>query len=163
MKKKIIRNLILYPSLLILLFSLSSSNLRKKRLLNDIKITKHKIEYDSGTIYIGSERYLSTLKKTNPYDILVIDNRNDVDPNLRILDLYRIKDPDRREDIIEALLSYEKKYNSDWERSKTTLEREWFIHNLMYELGYKTHRTHDVDLNNGDEKTYSIRRNLLFK
>lgn len=161
MKKRIIRNIVIFPSLLVLLFSLSSSTLKKKKPQDLLKITKNKIEYNSGTIYIGDERYLKKIKELNPYDVLVIDDREAEDPNLRILDSCKIKDPEIREEIIDALLAYERKYESDWDRSRATLIREWYIHNLMYEFGYKTHRTSDVDLNNADEKTYSIRRNLL--
>lgn len=162
--KGIVKRLTIFVSLVTILFTLSSSSLNKKskdHFRINTRITKRKIEYNSGTIYIGDEKYLETIKEIGIYDVLVLDNRNMDDPNFRIYDSYRIIDPDIREEIIEGLLLYEKEYPSKWNRTKNSLIREWAAHNLMYRLGYKQGRTTDVDLNNKDEETYRIKTYLI--
>ena len=162
-RKGIVKRLTIFSSLLTLLFVISSSNFNKKskdHFRINTRITKSKIEYNSGTIYIGDEEYLKTIKEIGIYDVLVQDDRNAKDPNLRIYDSYRIVDPDIREEIIEGLLLYEKEYPTRWNRTKNSLIREWAALNLMYRVGYKQGRTTDVDLNNADEVTYRIKTYL---
>jgi hypothetical protein len=154
MKKKRIRNLVIFSSVITLLFVTGYSLKRKKK---DIKIEKNKIEYNSGTIYIGDDDYLDTIKTLGPNDVLVLDKRYDKDPNLKIYGSYKITNPEIREEIIDALLKLESMEDTPWERSKVSLLREWYAHNLLYDVSVETHRTADVDLNNNDEKTYRIR------
>ena len=162
-KKGIIKRLTLYSSMITLLFVLSSSNLHKKNKdyfkLSTI-VSKNKIEYNHGTIHIGDEEYLKTINELGIYDVKVLDERTRKDPNLKIYDSYKIDNVDIRTEIINGLLYYEELYPSDWYRTEKSAEREWTAHNFMYNLGYKTHRTMDVDLNNGDEETYRLRKNL---
>ena len=160
-KKRTVKNLVIFSSLITLLFFVTASSLRKKKISDSIKIEKGKIEYQSGTIYIGDEEYLETITNLNANDVKVLDRREDPDPNLKIYDSYKIKNDEIREEIIDALLLYEEEFDTDWDRSKTSLEREWTIHNYCYDYGYETKRTKDVDLNNEDEITYRIRKNLI--
>lgn len=161
MKKKYIKNLVIFSSLVTLLFVITGSSIKRKK--KDIKIDNNKIEYNSGTIYIGDEEYLNTIKDLGINDVLVLDKRFDKDPNIKIIDSYKITNPEIREEIIDSLLLYEKMDDTPWERSRVSLIREWYAHNLLYDVSVEKHRTKDVDLNNNDEKTYRIRKNLLNK
>ena len=157
--KSVIKKLTIYSSMATLLFVLSSSSLHKKNkdiFRNTTKITKHKIEYNNGIIYIGNAAYLNSINNLNGNDVLVLDERNNSDPNLRIYNSHKIVTPEIREEIIESLLLYEEKYPTKWERSKDSLMLEWTAHNLMYFLGINHGSTTDVDLNNADEEVYHI-------
>lgn len=156
-KRGFIKNLTFFSSMVTLLFVLNSSSLNKKNRFHlTTKVYEDKIEYNSGTIYIGDEEYLNTINDLGKYDVLALDNRSLKDPDIRIYDSYKITNPSIREEIIEGLLLYEEVYPSNWDRSKESAMYEWTVHNLMYQFGYKVHRTMDVDLNNADEKTYQL-------
>ena len=159
--KSVIKRLTIYTSLLAFLFLLNSSSVMKKNkdyFRNRIKVSKNKIEYSLGTIYIGSEKYLEKIDNLNEFDILALDERNAKDPNIKVYNSFMITNADTREEIIESLLYYEEMYPSEWNRTKNSLLREWYAHNIMHDLGYKLNRTTDVDLNNADEMTYRIRK-----
>ncbi len=164
--KRIIKKLTLYVSITTLIFILNSSSLRKKNkdyFRNSIKITKNKIEYNDGIIYIGDRKYLNSIKELNDNDVLVLDLRKASDPNLKIINSYQYLNPEVREEIIEGLLLYEEMYPSKWNRTKNSLIREWAAHNYMYFFGYEHSHTTDVDLNNVDEETYQIKKQLKIK
>ena len=92
-----------------------------------------------------------------------MDERDDDDPNFKIYNSCRITNKDERNEILEILCQYEKDYPSNWNRTIESLRLEWFAHNFFYFFDYQTHRTTDVDLNNGDEKIYdnSLLRRIL--
>jgi hypothetical protein len=160
-KKRIIKKLTLFSSLIPLLFVLNSSSFKKKDksfYRNGLKISKGKIEYSKGVIYIGSHDYLDSIENINSSDLLAYDGREDNDPNIRLYDSFKIRNYDTREEIIEGLLYYEELYPTDWNRTKNSLSREWTAHNFAHIFGFKHHRTTDVDLNNADEMVYRIRK-----
>lgn len=139
---------------------MNSSDINKRSndfFLKTTRISKGKIEYHSGIIYIGNKKYLNTIKSLGINDVMVLDDRLLEDPDLKIYNSYKITDPLIREEIIESLLYYEQKYPTDWNRTKNSLLREWAAHNIMHFLGYKLDHTTDVDLNNADEDYYKIR------
>lgn len=136
----------------------STNKKTSDRVYKNFKIVKGSIEYSKGTIYIGSRYYLKHLKDVKDEDILVIDARKDADPDLRVIDSYKVTNIDTREEIIDALLEYEDKYPTDWDRTRPSLIREWTVHNIYYRLGLKLESTTDVDFNNDDEKTYRLRK-----
>lgn len=114
-------------------------------------------KYRNGFIYIGDEQTIREISQyANEFDILVIDERSTVDPNMIIIDSYRIKNKQDKCDIISCLLEYEKMYPSAWDRSFETMCLEWDIHNILYTIEYEQDRTKSVDLNNDDEYTYSL-------
>lgn len=159
--KSIIKRITLYSSMVSLLFILNSSSVRKKDrnyVLSNIKVEKGKIEYRYGTIYIGDKEYLNQIELLNNNDVLVLDRRDDKDPNLKIFNSYRFDDYLIRDEIISCLLYYEELFPTKWNRSKNSLKREWLVHNMMHYIGYSRDRTTDVDLNNSDEKKYLIRK-----
>ena len=144
----------------ILLLPLSGSKPRKmsERVYYNFVINKGSIKYSGGTIYIGPKWKLDKIDKEEG-DILVIDFRRDNDPDLRVIDSYKIYNADTREEIIDALLAYEEKYPTKWERTRASLIREWFAHNVMHFFNYKLDSTTDVDFNNADEYQYRLRKN----
>jgi len=159
--KSVIKRLTLYSSLITLLITLNSSSINKKNkdyFRNTTKISKNVIEYNSGTIYIGDRNYLRKINHLDVNDVLVLDARGEEDPDFKIYDSYKINDRDIIEEIVESLLLYEEIYPTPWNRSKNSMIREWIIHNTMYSFGYKLDSTTHVDFNNGDEKTYRIRK-----
>ena len=159
--KSIVKKLTLYSSLVALLLTLSSSNINKKSgsyYREGIKLEKGKIEYQYGTIYIGDEEYLNSIDSLKKNDLLVLDSRSDTDPDLKVIDAYKIDDPIIRDEILEGLLFYEEIFPTDWERSLNSMRREWYVHHTLYVLGYQVDRTKDVDFNNNDEKVYTIRK-----
>ena len=110
--------------------------------------------YSEGLVYIGDEDYINSCDCLNEGDILVCDARLADDPNMRIIDSYKIIDKDIRNEILEILEEYEKENPTDWDRSLTSMRLEWFCHNFSYCVSNETDRAKDVDLNNEDEKKY---------
>lgn len=109
--------------------------------------------YEDGLIYIGDEEYIDSITPKSG-DILVIDQRDGDDPNMKIRASFEIDDKTKRNSIIEVLQEYEKEYPSRWDRTTESMRLEWLIHNICYENNYKTERVQDVDLNNKDEEFY---------
>ena len=161
--KTIVKKLTVYASITTLLFVLSSSSIKRnnKEMFNQqTKISRNKIECDNVVIYIGNDAYLKSINDLKDTDVLVLDDRMNVnDPNVRIYDSYKIKNPEIREKIVDGLLLYEDMYPTDWYRTKKSMIREWVVHNYMYQLGYKINSTIAVDFNNNDEMAYRIRKN----
>ncbi len=164
--KTIIKRLTLYSSMITLLFVLSSSVTRKRTkdfFINTTKITRNKIEYNSGTIYIGGKYYLSKHKDHGQNDVLALDARHEKDPDIRIYDSYMINDDRIMEEVVEALLLYEEKYPSKWDRTKNSMIREWIAHNAMYRLGYKVESSEHVDFNNDDEDVFILKKRITLQ
>lgn len=113
--------------------------------------------YSNGKVYIGSKDYIKGLTNVDDDDILIIDGRNGNDPNMQILSSYRIVDVNSYNEILGIIEEYEKEYPSSWKRSISSMRIEWFVHNVLYYLNYKTERTKNVDFNNKDEKVYKKR------
>lgn len=113
-------------------------------------------KYDGGLIYIGGRMYIrSLIDNVSDGDILVIDRRLADDPNMTILDSYRITNKDDIKDILNCLLAYENEFPTNWDRTFTSMVTEWEAHNFLYRLHYQRYRTDDVDLNNADEDVYN--------
>lgn len=135
---------------------------------NKMKITNHhpqiNTEYDGtnyfasyseGKIYICQEQdkksFLS-LKEGN--DVVVVDKRDGLDPDMIIIDSYSIYDTFNMKEILEALMEYERIDPSEWDRTYESMRNEWICHNVSYLCNYKREHTDDVDLNNADEELY---------
>ena len=69
-------------------------------------INKGNITYSGGTIYIGNKKYIESLGEVEPGDVRVIDERRSEDPNMKVLDSYKIIRPSVRNEIIDALLYF---------------------------------------------------------
>ena len=117
---------------------------------NDIAYAK----YDDGYIYIGDIEYINSLTNICDGDILVIDQRYMDDPNIKIINSYKITDKDTRNDIICAICDYNNEYPCDYYRSIPSMRLEWFFHNVSYNLNSEVDRTRDVDFEVSEENTY---------
>lgn len=112
--------------------------------------------YKDGLIYILSSKdeIESILPYLNENDIVVVDERQTDDPNILIIDSYRINNKDIRNTILSCILEYERLYPSEWNRTIESMRNEWVIHNISYDLNYKVDNSRTVDLNNEDEDKY---------
>ncbi len=120
--------------------------------------------YSQGRIFIGNKRFLRSIKDLKMGDILVLDQRDGDDPNMKIISSYQITDKNVRNEILEVVCRYEEMYPSDWDRTIESMRLEWLMHNLSYDFNNQQPRTKDVDLNNDDEDYYdNWFLNLLFK
>lgn len=91
--------------------------------------------------------------------IIIYDQRNGIDANMKIIDSYKIKDINEMKEIINILKEYDNlDKSSTWNRSEESMLREWLIHNASYENNIYTDSTKDVDLNNKDEVIVHIRK-----
>ena len=110
--------------------------------------------YSQGRIFIGNKSFLARLKNLREGDILVLDQRDGDDPNMKIISSCDINNKDIRNEILEVLCRYEEMYPSKWDRTIESMRLEWLMHNLSYDFNNQQHRTKDVDLNNGDQDYY---------
>ncbi len=110
--------------------------------------------YKDGLIYIGDEEYILRLNPLE-HDILVIDKRDSTNPDMKVISSYQIDDPLIRKNIIEVLQEYEKENPSLWDRTTESMEVEWSMHNIFYQLDYEKDRSSDVDFDNEDEEIYN--------
>lgn len=115
--------------------------------------------YSKGLVYIGDEEYIENIKNIAfDNDILILDQRDSDDPNMKICDSYKIIDDDVKREILNILLSYENRCPSNWDRTIYSMVNEWKAHNLFCFFNYELDRSKDVDLNNEDEKIYKLKR-----
>lgn len=113
-------------------------------------------EYSRGNIYFGDSKYIESIQDSaGPYDVLIVDERNyKKNPNVKVIDSYRITDQDEMLEIIRFILDWEQEYPTEWERTETSMLREWKFHDLCNMLGIKVTHAKDVDFDNKDEKYY---------
>lgn len=110
--------------------------------------------YSNGKVYIGKQEFLDSIEK-EPGDVLVLDARDEADPDMKIIDSCAIKNKDERNEILEILLEYEEDDPSNWYRTLRSMRCEWDLHNTSEGLNYRTDSSSDVDLNNADEEKYN--------
>ena len=118
--------------------------------------------YSRGKIYIGDKCFLEGICP-NEGDILVLDDRFDDNPDMKIYSSSDISDKEIRNEILEVLCRYEECYPSPWDRTIESMRLEWFWHNMSYDFNHQTNRTKDVDLDNNDQDIYDndILRRIL--
>lgn len=112
--------------------------------------------YKDGSIYIGDIEYIKSIVDSNSNDIYIIDDRKSLNPDMAICDSHKIRDKKFMNEIIDLLLEYEKENPSNWNRTKESMINEWIMHNISYDLDFKRESTERVDLDNKDEKKYSL-------
>ena len=108
--------------------------------------------YSGGLVYIDDNRNGECLLQEG--DVLVLDQRNSKDPNIKICDSYKIKSYKERKEILEILCLYEDCFPTEWDRSLESMLLEWNMHNKSYFFDYERKSSTDVDLNNADEEKY---------
>ena len=110
--------------------------------------------YQDGHIYIGDSDFLDCIYPQEG-DVLILDARHEKDPDFKIIDSYLINDRNKQRRILEALRDYENDNPSAWDRSLESMEAEWLIHNICYNLNIRVVSSRNLDLNNSDEMVYS--------
>ena len=117
-----------------------------------------KAKYRYGNVYIvKSMEMVEKVDKESDHDIIILDARSDLDPNMEIISSFKITDKEARNDIIEILMEYEKLFPSEWNRTIESMRLEWFVHNMLYNIDYERDRTDNVDFDNSDEIEYNIK------
>lgn len=101
---------------------------------------------DKKIIFINDEFYY--IDDDNVY---VVDLRYVTDSDIKICSSYKIISIEDIRNILNILQEYEKRYPSRWNRSNSSMEYEWIVHNLAYYLGIFPSKSMDVDLDNDDE------------
>ena len=117
--------------------------------------------YDNKQIYIISEEEANNMKEIPTDDIYVVDRRHWANSTMIIQDSYRIKNLKEMKGILNILMKYENEHPSAWDRTLTSMEKEWLIHNICYFLNYEPARTRHVDFDNADEENFSNLINIL--
>lgn len=97
---------------------------------------------------------IAMVQSVGENDHIVFDFRYYTDPCMQVRNSSEIYDENVMESILDILLEHEEKDPTKWERSKKSMQNEWFIHNIAYEFDYMTERAMHVDLNNNDELIY---------
>lgn len=151
-----IKNLNIRKACIILLLSVPVTGIAlEKHDKSFVKNEDRKNDVNKPYGYVGNEAiYIGEYEenfKLSDNDIIIRDHRTSDDPNFIIVDSYKIKNSIERLEILKLLLEYNKEYTSDWDRSLISMDIEWLIHNICYELDYEVNKTKDVDLNNADE------------
>ncbi len=159
--KKSKKALILLSTYFLLLFTVKNFNKKKSTITYNDSYEEDCIlpyaYYNDRSIYIVSGEDIELIKEDND-NIYVIDNRNAENPTMAICDSYKIINRDEMKNILNIIIRYEQEYSSSWDRTLSSMEREWLVHNICYYLKFHTIRTEKVDLDNFDETKYN---NLL--
>ena len=107
-----------------------------------------------GYVYVVTEDQLTDIMKNKEDNVVVIvDKRTSSDPNMQIIDSYRITKTKQQKEIARLMLDYNTSnpVSPAWDRTLDSLVKEWKIHNNVYKTGFFRSNTADCDFNNGDE------------
>ena len=151
-KTKIVITSITTACLLFVYYNYDYKYMPKYEIIADNPSPVFTAKYRNGNVYIVKN--LNDVDVVSENDIIILDERNKKDPNMKVISSHEIYDKEIRNDIIEILNEYEEMYPSKWNRSLESMRLEWFVHNFFYELNYKRNHTNNVDLNNNDEEKY---------
>ena len=100
-------------------------------------------------VYVGSDGDYAASSNS----VKVVDSRKQADPNIKIIESFRVNERTEMIEISSMLLAYNDENPSipSWNRTLNSMVIEWDIHNKVYDMGYARDSTADVDLNNNDE------------
>ena len=107
-----------------------------------------------GRVYIVPEEAAADLAPhLGKRDVLILDYRQDAEPNMKLMRSYLVLSRRHRREIAGIMVDYNARYpvQPPWRRTVPSLRREWLLHNLAYYAGYKRRRTADTDFDNRDE------------
>ena len=106
-----------------------------------------------GKLHIIKLEDRSSVGKVPEEDVLVIDDRNPSNPSFQVMDSFLIRNGKRREEILNALIQYDREHPSEtrWIRTISSLKKEWLAHNAAYRLHFFRSSARHVDLDNRDE------------
>ena len=110
--------------------------------------------YKNKLFFGDSSEVMDIYDPDGEYLAYIIDERNNVDPNIEIYNSYLINNPIIMRKILLMLLEYEEKNPSEWDRTYESMYNEWLIHNIFYKMNLLEQRSYSVDLNNADEEVY---------
>lgn len=111
--------------------------------------------YSKGNVYIGNKEYINKIiKKININDVVILDARNEKDPNMVVMNSNKIGSKNEQNEILLIIEIYEEIYPTKWDRTIESMRNEWTVHNILYDFKYKKSHTEAVDLNNEDEEKY---------
>lgn len=162
-KKKLLRKKALTLALMYMFFCMSShinASIEKERnfayeLCDSSSRSNDKpfATYKNYNIYIGCEADINRYT-SDPNNICIIDGRCNKNPNMKIIDSYRITSTEDMFNILAVLQEYEKIYPTRWNRSLEGLQIEWVAHNISFQYGIFPVRSGSVDLDNLDGFLY---------
>lgn len=158
MKKRNKKNILIYFSTVLVLLTLHNKSKQYKPEVSHEMEGSYELytSYRNGNVYFCDS--ISTAKKvseiSNESDVIVVDQSDYNDPNMKILSSYKIKDKDEMKEILEIIKEYCDNKGTSWNRSIKAMQNEWIVHNICSSLAIKRSSTDDVDLNNSDEKIY---------
>ena len=120
--------------------------------------------YSGGDIYVVKQQKWSSTKYQIQSqllfgDVLIVDCRANTDnPNIQIVDSYKLVYLHVHEEVVDALLQYVKENpdNSGWDRERQDMLYEWNYHNMAYSLGFGKERAQSVDLDKADENKPAV-------
>ena len=127
----------------------------KYEIVGYVNSIKPYARYSLGDVYIIKDKKLINEITLSTNDVIIIDERDDDNPNMHIMSSCNITDKNARNEIIEIIQEYNREYPSNWKRTNVSLRLEWYVHNLLYDLDYKLDHTTDVDLDNKDEDYFN--------
>ena len=90
---------------------------------------------------------------------MIVDCRANTDnPNIQIVDSYKLVYLHVHEEVVDALLQHVKENpdNSGWDRERQDMLYEWNYHNMAYSLGFGKERAQSVDLDKADENKPAV-------
>ena len=113
---------------------------------------------ERGYVYVvNTEEQYEDMKESGRCVVVVYDKRSAENPNMKILNSYRITNTNHQNEIAQLMLDYNDNNPVDpaWSRTLDSLVNEWKIHNTAYRFWYKRGQTADCDFDNADEgKTF---------
>lgn len=108
----------------------------------------------SGDVYIGTESQIKNLINNGVEGVFVVDQRNDDEPNVKIINSYKITNKKKMREVLMLIKRYDEENPSKWSRTINSMVNEWWAHNICYDSNYYACHSKDVDLNNGDEEVF---------
>lgn len=159
MKKTNRKNVLIYLMVLLVSFSLFRSKNNKKE---NVDLTDDKSysvcgTYSRGKVYMCDSMYDAKCASQvcDEKDVIVVDQTEFSDPNIKIVSSYKITDKNEMLQILNIIKDYCENKKTNWDRSITSMQNEWMVHNVCSEMFIKRSSTNDVDLNNSDENLYN--------
>lgn len=111
-------------------------------------------------VYITTDRKRAEKFDVHPRDVVIVDKRannfnseNELDPNMILLNSYKIKDYDSMKQIAELMIAYDADNPTavPWNRTVKSLVTEWDVHNIAYNCHFMRDHTQSTDFNTQDE------------
>ena len=159
MEKKKRKNVLIYLMALLVSLSLYHNKNKKKEMFdtNDDKTYSVYGNYSKGKVYICDSMYDANkvYEVCDENDVVVVDQTEFTDPNMKIVSSYKITDKQDMIQILNVIKDYCKNKDCNWNRSIYSMQNAWIVHNICSNMAIKRNSTNDVDLNNGDENLYN--------